>query len=496
VTRATTIDGFIEEAKKRLTDIQRDQGKSERATALRRIDRNKGKYVELIEPGLSHDVEKVIRDRLPRFYYFDDFSTLPGRLDPERLLTVPEEQLGRDERTAVSLMRMAGVVGKEFTDETFERRIAELEAAAAEIKQQVFTYWTQNRDLRIRLVSESELEKNRGGSPELKRMVDIRVEDVRHEMTTNLRRRSKGFQWFLSFIAGFSQFQGSDPPVVVLLDEPALGLHAQAQGDFLRFISERLGADNQVLYSTHSPFMVDPRQLAQVRVVEDQTTREDPDRGAKVFEDQLSVDSDTVFPLQAALGYDLAQHLFVGAATHVVVEGTSDYTFLQEVSEYLKSENRTGLSSNISVVPVGGIDKIPTFVALLGAHVDVAVLVDSRIHGSQKLATYAGRGLLSTERLVTVAEITGGQDGDIEDLFEPREYLALFNAAFGTNVQVKDMVGDDPIVRRLERHYGAYNHGRPASCLLRGDGLSVERLDEATLGRFESLLEKLNATVR
>lgn len=490
-----TIHGFVSSVKERLAALSETESNTERATALRRVSRKKGNFSKLLEDDLSSALQDALISRLPKFYYFDDVSILPGRLDPERLLGVSVEKLHRSERTALSLMRMAGVAGREFTDDVFERRIAELEAAASEIKRELFTYWTQNTDLRIHLAPETERIQQDPQGDRIKRVADIRVEDTRHEMTTNITTRSQGFQWFFSFIAGFSQFEESDPAVVVLLDEPGLGLHAQAQKDFLRYIDERLGAGNQVLYTTHSPFMVDPKQLERVRVVEDQTTRAEPDIGAKVFRDQLSVDSGTVFPLQAALGYDLAQHLFVGAATHVVVEGSSDFTYLSEMSDFLSDQERTCLDERISLVPVGGIDKVPTFVALLGAHVEVTVLVDSRVAGSQKLADYSRRGLLSAERLVTIADVAQRREADIEDLFEEDEYLMLFNGAFDENLGSEDLVGDDPIVRRIERAYGAFNHGKPATQLLRRREAVAPSLSGGTLERFEGLFQKLNETI-
>ena len=97
----------------------------------------------------------------------------------------------------------------------------------------------------------------------------------------------------------------------------------RAQADFLRFINERLAPKRQVLYSTHSPFMVEPGGLDRVRLVEDKGQ----ELGSVVSADVTSTDPDTLFPLQGALGYDLVQHLFI-APHNLVVEGTSDFTYL------------------------------------------------------------------------------------------------------------------------------------------------------------------------
>ena len=95
--------------------------------------------------------------------------------------------------------------------------------------------------------------------------------------------------------------------LVVLLDEPGLSLHGKAQYDLLRFMREELMPKYQVLYTTHSPFMIEANNLLSCRTVEDVVTKDDEVLGTKVGSDILSTDSDTLFPLQAALGYDITQ---------------------------------------------------------------------------------------------------------------------------------------------------------------------------------------------
>lgn len=116
------------------------------------------------------------------------------------------------------------------------------------------------------------------------RYLDVRVRDTRHGYTANFTQRSSGFQWFFSFLAAFSEFEKRGHGVIVLLDEPALNLHGQAQADFLRFINERLAANSQIIYATHSPFMVAPSHLERVRIVEDKGM----DAGSVVSQDVLA----------------------------------------------------------------------------------------------------------------------------------------------------------------------------------------------------------------
>jgi len=443
---------------------------------------------------LSEELSNRLADLMPTFFYFSDYSRLKGRMDLTDLLSKPSEKMEDDELTALALLHLVGVKGPEFMESDFEVRIAELEAAANEVTRQVFEYWTQNKDLIVDLKGDSELTQTPQEQKVVHRFVDIRLNDLRHQMTTNFETRSSGFQWFFSFIVAFSEFE-DDPDVIILLDEPGLGLHARAQADFLRFIEERLSLKSQVLYTSHSPFTVNPKHLERVRLFEDLSSRKEPDIGAKISTDVLAVRKDTLFPLQAALGYDLAQNLFVGGF-NLIVEGPSDFVFLTVLSEHLESQKCTFLDPRFTIAPVGGADKIPTFIALLGAHVDVTVLVDEEPSQNQRLQDMVDKGLLASQRLVGVSQVTQMPGSSMEDLFTPGEYIRLYNEAFGESLRVADLTGSDSITRRIERHRGSqFNHLRPAVVLLRNRDPHLNRLSEGTLKRYERLFELLNGTL-
>nr|WP_276548236.1 AAA family ATPase [Brachybacterium muris] len=322
-----------------------------------------------------------------------------------------------------------------------------------------------------------------------KTFLDIRVEDTRHAFTNNFGQRSSGFRWFFSFLAAFTEFEGRNEPVVVLLDEPGLTLHARAQGDLLRFINERLASAVQVLYTTHSPFLVEADKIDRVRIVEDGG----PQTGATVTQEALSVGESSIFPLQAALGYDIAQHLFIGQ-TNLLVEGPSDFVYLDAVSRLLRDGERTALDERWRVLPTGGAANIPAFVALMGRSLDVTVLIDSGTEGADRLEKAVDAARLQRNRIVQISEITGRRHSDIEDLFEVDEYLELFNKAFGTSLSAGDLGHGDRIVKRLTDVHEAYDHYMPADVMLRHPELR-DGLSEETLARFEELFERINSTL-
>jgi predicted ATP-dependent endonuclease of OLD family len=114
-------------------------------------------------------------------------------------------------------------------------------------------------------------------------------------------------------------------PVILLLDELGLTLHGKAQDDLLCYFDEKLAPHHQVIYSTHFPFMVSPDKFTSARIVEDVVDTKNRRRisiGTKASEDILSMYPDTLFPLQGALSYEIAQTLFIGKHT-LLVEGVS-----------------------------------------------------------------------------------------------------------------------------------------------------------------------------
>ena len=233
--------------------------------------------------------------------------------------------------------------------------------------------------------------------------------------------------------------------------------------------------------------MVDPAQLHRARTVEDHI-----EAGTQISSDVFASDSDTVFPLQAALGFELAQTLFVGK-DNLIVEGPSDYIYLTVLSAYLREKDRTELDQRWTIVPVGGIDKIPTFVALLGTQLDVAVMVDGRAGGSQKINDLIDHGLIKESRVVALANILEVKVADIEDFFEEGFYCKLVKDSGAANAAKSNLKAGDRLVQRIEEAAGKFDHYQPARYLLEHQTDLLPKIDDITLDRFEKLFAELNA---
>ncbi len=210
-----------------------------------------------------------------------------------------------------------------------------------------------------------------------------------------------------------------------------------------------------------------------------------------------------MFPLQAALGYDLAQTLFV-APDNLLVEGASDLIYLQVLSAACEAAGKMSLDPRWVIVPVGGIDKIASFLSLLGGQrLNTSVLIDASGSGDQqRIKNMQETGHLGKHDLVQISEFTGATAADIEDLFDPGFYLQLVNAPFAQRLSKKLTLtdlgpGDPRITQRIQAYFdqndlGHFSHLRPATHLLREQATLLDKIVEKTLDRAASLFERIN----
>jgi hypothetical protein len=444
--------------------------------------------------------------RLPKFFYFSNYDTLPGETNLNKLAqkVQSDEELTSPERTVMALLAHAGETPSDFLDDEYVSRKAELQAASSDLSRRVFEYWRQNPDLAVVFDTDNVVVHNdRQGNEVANRFLKIELRDGRHgDVETNFSTRSTGFQWFFSFFAAFSEYQDSNDSIIVLLDEPGTSLHGDAQRDFVRFIFEELGSSKQTLYTTHSQHMVDPTKYEKLRAVHDRATREDPDQGVVVTPISLSADAATLLPVESALGYSVSQHLFIGSGQHLLVEGSSDFVYLQRMTEYLllkPQDNCNGLDPRLAILPVGGIDNMPAFVALLGRRLSVSALIDgdrtnAKLQRVKKAAEHNG---VDESVIVVCSDVEKmPTNADIEDLFEAGDYLKLYNWAFGDSLKATDLAAtDEPIIKKITSVRGTFDHALPAHALTTHREKFFSGVKLKSVKKFVALIEKLNGTV-
>lgn len=461
----------------------------------------------------------ILQPYLPRFMYFSNYDRMEGAVSIDHLQQLrANNQLNEDRHRGFRLfeefLNYAGVPLSEILKvNTYETFNAKLQAASNNITDQILEYWTQNPDLNVQV----KIEPAKPGDPaplNQGMVARARIYNHLHRVDTPFSERSAGFVWFFSFLVKFAQVKEESVPVILLLDEPGLSLHGKAQADLLRYFDEKLAPHHQIIYSTHSPFMVAPDKLLATRVVEDQVEQKGQRRvplGTKVREDVLTRDPDTLFPLQGALGYEITQTLFIGKRT-LLVEGPGDIIYLKALSSALSKAKRTQLDPHWTLCPAGGIGNVRSFMALFGGNkLDVAVLTDYAQGQKGQVEKLRSSDILKAGRVLTIETFTGKSESDIEDLFDAALYADLLNNTYAlkgkSQATIEKLEAADTSTVRLVKKAEAYfrtevpastaefDHYAPAEWLmLNPNFLDTSRLGVAiTFDRAESLFKSLNA---
>ncbi|MGY5780305.1 ATP-dependent nuclease [Rhizobium sp. LEGMi135b] len=441
-------------------------------------EKQKALLQELEKAGsITAAIRKILERYFPKFMYFSNYDRMEGAIQIESVSAmVADGSIQRDDNRGKKLfyefLDYAHVPIDEITKvTTFETFNAKLQSASNTITDQILEYWTQNPDLAVSV----EIDPARSGDPapyNTGTIARARIYNQLHRVDTPFSERSTGFVWFFSFLVKFAQVKEEERPVILLLDEPGLTLHGKAQADLLRFFDEKLAPHHQIIYSTHSPFMVAPDQLMSARIVEDQVNidprsgRRSP-IGTKVREDVLERDPDTLFPLQGALGYEITQTLFVGKNT-LLVEGPSDILYLQALSEELRQRKRTHLDPRWTLCPSGGIGNIRPFMSLFGGNsLNVAVLSDHGANEKRKIEELRRSEILKAGHFYSITEFIDQSEGDIEDIFHPEVFVAILNGTYempkSNSITIETLDAADTTTPRLVKKAEAVFRTMPSS---------------------------------
>jgi predicted ATPase len=439
----------------------------------------------------AHEAARAwLMEQLPLFVYFDDYPELPGHQNiPAYLKRKTEGTATAADENFEKLCKVAGLDPTrlhELQKSDTEQRNQLANRASSVVSAELQKRWT-DRTVKVRF--------NLDGDD-----LQTFVSDTAHtfDVDVNLNERSRGFQWFFSFYTAFSAdtHNGDKDTAILLLDEPGLYLHAKSQGDLLTHLENDF--ENQIIYTTHSPFMVPTKHLDWVRTVNiaevDGTT----------VTNNPSGDSKTLFPLQAALGYDLVQSLFLGGS-NLIVEGVTDFWILSAVSEYLASQGRTSLSASLTITPAGGAQKIPYMAALLASeNLNVLVLLDHEKDAISTRQDLLKTKILRDHNILSIGDAfedgARPKDADIEDLLDAAIYEQLVRESHAREIGEKKFTVNDRIPRLAKRMEEAlqsidftFNKTRPARLFLEKMGQSPgEVLTPDTLDRFERLIAKIN----
>lgn len=432
---------------------------------------------DVIVPLKDVDLEKAILAELPSFVYYSNYGNLSSKIylpnvikwlngqtvdgidiNEEQIRTLrvlfefvkldPKEilELGKDPKEMAMLrngrngnMQPTAEEIKQAENDKEERSIL-LQSASGDLTNKFKEWWKQG-EYRFRFEADGDYFR-------------IWVSDSVRTDEVALELRSTGLQWFISFYLIFLvESQEQHKGAILLLDEAGLTLHPLAQKDLAVFF-DNLSQGNQIINTTHSPFIVDTSNIDRCRVV-----FMDKD-GYTIASSNLRQGSDalnekSIYAVHAALGLSVSDVLLQGCQA-VVVEGPSDQFYLNAIKGFLIREKLIAPEQEIVFVPSGGVKGVPGVVSMISSKADEIpyLIIDSDKSGEdakKKLLSGLYKGF--ENRILDVKDFTEIEKSEVEDLIPfsliKKGIDRLFNSL--DEVDFEDTYNEKiPIVTQIE----------------------------------------------
>lgn len=267
---------------------------------------------------------------------------------------------------------------------------------------------------------------------------------------------------------------------------------------------------NQLIYTTHLPFMIDMERLNDIRVC-----IESKERGTTVTSDFYTADEHSRFPLQVALGLSISQSLFVGPY-NLVVEGVTDFWLLSTMATIFRAESLVSLDERIVITPAGAATKAAYVATMLhGQQLNVVVLLDSDPEGERVAEGLIKNWIVKDRHVLLIGQIIGREEQTtLEDIFSEEFYLTFVNNAYSRELQAANITAAEltgikrhQLVQRIDMAFKArgmpvnsegkaFNKGRVAKLML-GElaKANAEDIPTEVVENFRRLFEKVNSAM-
>lgn len=459
---------------------------------------------EVKEDG-SEKVKNYLIEHLPRFIYFENIGVIDSRIRlPSLVESIKTNDLDDEERTAKTLLdlahldpaRLLSLSSEEGKDtptiihdkDTLSQMCSQ---ASARVTREINSIWPQK---------ENSIEIQVNGN--FLRVWIINKDGVRLQ----LEERSRGYQWYFSFYVVFNvESEKRHKDAILLLDEPALFLHALAQKDFLEKALPQLAEKNQIIYTTHSPFMINLNRPYAIHTVTIDDDKEP--KMTHISVDHWASDKEALFPLQSAVGYHLAQSMFIGQR-NFIVEGITDYWIMSSASALFSANGKTSLDQSFVLTPAGGGTKTVLYAkTYVSQELKVGVLLDSDNEGKIAKEQLIKEKILKTNQILILNDVFDkpNQPMSIEDVFPDDYYLKFVEAVYKNELGGKKIVLDSQnpmLVKRVEAFFaknglGTFDKTKPALAITKEFGkVDFKDIPPALVENFEKLFATINGVMK
>lgn len=418
---------------------------------------------------------KTLWKKIPLFVLFrEEDSYLPNTVDIDE--SKKEWMEGSQHEGADNFLLSAGIELEDLLVEDDRERASVLSTGVRIINRSLADYWRQVLGQRGKIKIEVEFSRHppshpRAGAAYLRFWISEADGEKLHPS-----QRSKGTRWYVAFFLHLMASQKDGDPIVLLLDEPGAYLHATAQEDVLRLV-ETLGGTIPVLYSTHSPYLIDHKRIDRILAVERDADNEDSNTIVRTGLALAASSQLTLAPVLAVMGTDLSTQQLIQRRGNILLEENSAYFYFSAFVIL------TGKGRGLSLIACNGADNIKVVADLLTAwRLDFKAALDDDEKGKKVSRQLRDKWQLSPEEYKQRIHQFKGCGG-IEDAFSPEEFEGIVAAghqlgAGATNAKRLEAAKlSKPML--AHRFFVEVTEGR----------LTKDQLSEATLAKFSEWLE-------
>jgi ABC-type cobalamin/Fe3+-siderophores transport system ATPase subunit len=314
----------------------------------------------------------------PVFEMFEDFgSLLPNRIDLDDIISGNRQVEGyKAARNFLNLAQLDYTFFDQPSSRILKQKIENLNHSLTRNFQD---FWQQSIGRNNKINIQFELDHYNSNNPAKagKPYLEFWIKDEGERLYP--KQRSRGVRWFLSFYMELkASASGNRKPMVLLVDEPGVSLHARAQEDVLK-VFEDISQKIQIIYTTHSPHLVEIDKLHRVLAVQ----RDDADsyHSTTRILDPVKLSAatpDTLTPLQSILGNPMVKEGFLSDRYNLIVNDIGSFYLLSAILQL------TGFKGKLNLVPSTDVASIPLLCNILtGWGMKFAVLLFKNENESQ-----------------------------------------------------------------------------------------------------------------
>jgi len=433
----------------------------------------------------SNELADEIFKILPDFEMFEDFSSLlPNRIDLEDIIRANKRAEGY--KAAINFLTITGLEYSFFQQPSSRILKQKIENLNGELTLNFQDFWRQNVGKNNKININFELSHYDHTNPEKsgKPFIEFWIKDEQERLYP--KQRSRGVRWFLSFFLELkaTAMDKSKRHRVLLIDEPAVSLHARAQEDVLKVfddIKERI----QIVYTTHSPHLIDVNKLYRIlavqRAIEDDMKSETLVYSARSLK---SATADTLSPIYSTMGARLSQQEIIKSFNNVIVKDLATYYFLKAAVAL------TGFEKECYFLPASGAESIPMMVnILMGWGIDYVILnfgnsEERQVYEKLMKEQYDNKIDLASKQMLLMEDYP-----DTEDLFSTIDFKKfVVKVREGITVKNSEYLIDNN-----------YSRAILASNFLQevdNGNVSFKSLDDETRDNLNSFIQQLSAILK